>query len=57
LGLVILAALVGGLAHEFDWALGGWLAGTWPFVALAALGGFLLLQLLPLLVAGSGRHE
>jgi hypothetical protein len=32
-------------------------AGAWPFVALAALGGFLLLQLLPLLVAGSGRHE
>jgi hypothetical protein len=55
--LVILAALVGGIAHEFDWALGGWLAGTWPYVALAALGGFLLLQLLPLLVAGSGRHE
>jgi predicted dehydrogenase len=57
LGLVILAALVGGLAHEFDWALGGRVAGAWPFVALAALGGFLLLQLLPLLVAGSGRHE
>jgi hypothetical protein len=55
--LVILAALVGGIAHEFEWALGGWLAGTWPFVALAALGGFLLLQLLPLLVAGSSRHE
>jgi hypothetical protein len=55
--LVIVAALVGGLAHEFDWGFGGWLAGTWPFVALAALAGFLLLQLLPLVVAGGGRHE
>jgi predicted dehydrogenase len=55
--LVVLATLVGGVAHEFGWGFGGWLAGTWPFVALAALGGFLVLQLLPLLVAGGGRHE
>jgi len=55
--LVVLATLVGGVAHEFGWGFGGWLAGTWPFVALAALGGFLVLQLLPLLVAGSRRHE
>jgi predicted dehydrogenase len=50
--LVVVAALVGGLAHEFGWGFGGWLAGTWPIVALAALGGFLLLQLLPLLIGG-----
>jgi hypothetical protein len=50
--LVVVAALVGGLAHEFGWGFGGWLAGTWPIVALIALGGFLLLQLLPLLVGG-----
>jgi hypothetical protein len=55
--LVVLATLVGGVAHEFGWGFGGWLAGTWPFVALAALGGFLVLQLLPVLVAGSRRHE
>jgi hypothetical protein len=55
--LVVVAALVGGLAHEFGWGFGGWLAGTWPIVALAALGGFLVLQLLPLLVAGGREHE
>jgi len=55
--LVVLATLVGGVAEEFGWGFGGWLAGTWPFVALAALGAFLVLQLLPLLVSGSGRHE
>jgi len=55
--LVVLATLVGGVAHEFGWGLGGWLAGTWPFVALTALGVFLVLQLLPLLIAGGRRHE
>lgn len=55
--LVVLATLVGGVAHEFGWGFGGWLAGMWPFVALAALGAFLVLQILPLIVAGSSRHE
>ena len=55
--LVVVAALVGGLAHEFGWGFGGWLAGTWPIVALVALGGFLLLQLLPIVVAGGREHE
>lgn len=55
--LVVLATLVGGVAHEFGWGFGGWLAGTWPIVALAALGGFLVLQLLPLIVGSGGRHE
>jgi predicted dehydrogenase len=55
--LVVLATLVGGIAHEFDWNLGGRLAGAWPAVALTVLGGFLVLQLLPLLVARPRRHE
>ena len=55
--LVVMATLVGGIANEFGWDFGGRLAGTWPIVALVVLGGFLVLQLLPLLVAGSRRHE
>lgn len=55
--LVVFATLLGGLAHEFGWGFGGWLAGTWPAVALGALGVFLVLQLLPLVVARPGEHE
>lgn len=55
--LVVFATLLGGLAHEFGWGFGGWLAGTWPAVALGALGLFLVLQLLPLLVARGDEHE
>ena len=55
--LVVMATLVGGIANEFGWDFGGRLAGTWPIVALVVLGGFLVLQFLPLLVAGSRRHE
>jgi hypothetical protein len=55
--VVVVAALVGGIAHEFGWGLGGWLAGTWPALVLVVLGGFLLLQLLPLLVGGGREHE
>ena len=55
--LVVLATLVGGIANEFGWDFGGRLAGTWPIVALVVLGGFLVLQFLPLIVAGSRRHE
>jgi predicted dehydrogenase len=57
LGLLLVAALVGGLAHEFGWDLGRRIAGTWPIVALVALGGFLALQLLPVLIGDSSRHE
>ncbi len=55
--LLVLATLVGSIAHEFGWEFGGRIAAVWPVVALVALGGFLLLQLLPLLVAGGRRHE
>jgi predicted dehydrogenase len=57
LGVLVFATLVGGIAHEFGWDLGGRLAGAWPAVVLVALGGFLLLQLLPLLVTAARRPE
>lgn len=57
LGLLVVATLVGGIAHEFGWDQGGRIAGVWPVVVLVALGGFLLLQLLPLLVTTGRRHE
>jgi len=57
LGLLLVAALVGGLANEFGWDLGKRIAGAWPVVALVVLGGFLVLQILPLLVGESRRHE
>lgn len=55
--LVVLAAIVGGVANELGWEMGGRIAGAWPLVALVVLGGFLLLQLLPMLVADRRRHE
>lgn len=55
--LVVLAAVVGGVANELGWDFGGRIAGAWPIVALVVLGGFLVLQLLPLLVADHRRHE
>ncbi len=57
LGLLLVATLVGGIAHEFGWDQGGRIAGAWPVVVLVALGGFLVLQLLPLLVTAGRRHE
>ncbi len=57
LGLLLVAALVGGLANEFGWDLGKRIAGAWPVVALVVLGGFLVLQILPLLVGESRGHE
>jgi hypothetical protein len=55
--LVIAAAILGGVANAIGWEFGERIAGAWPFVAIVVLGGFLLLQLLPALVAGSRRHE
>jgi len=55
--LLVIATLVGGIAHEFGWDLGARIAAIWPAVVLVALGGFLLLQLIPLLVAGGRGHE
>ena len=50
--VLILAALVGGIAKEAGWAFGERIAGAWPGFVLAALVLFLVLQVLPLLVAG-----
>ncbi len=50
--ILVVATVIGGIAHEAGWALGEQLMSVWPFVVLAALGGFLALQLLPLLVQG-----
>ncbi|MDA0969578.1 MAG: hypothetical protein O3A60_03975 [Planctomycetota bacterium] len=48
--ILVVATVIGGIAHEAGWALGEQLMSVWPFVVLAALTGFLALQLLPLLV-------
>jgi len=48
---------VGGLANEFGWEFGKRIAGAWPVVALVVLGGFLVLQILPLLIGESRGHE
>jgi hypothetical protein len=55
--LVIAAAILGGVAKAIGWEFGERVAGAWPIVAIVVLGGFLLLQLLPILVAGGRRHE
>ncbi len=54
LGLLVLvvATVIGGIAHKAGWVFAEQLTAIWPFVVLAALGGFLALQLLPLLVQG-----
>lgn len=48
--VLILAALVGGIAKEAGWALGERIAGAWPGFVLTALVLFLVLQVLPLLI-------
>ena len=48
--ILVVATVIGGIAHEAGWALGEQLMSVWPYVVLAALTGFLALQLLPLLV-------
>lgn len=50
--VLIVAALVGGIAKEAGWAFGERIAGAWPGFVLVALVLFLVLQVLPLLVAG-----
>ena len=47
--VVVLATLVGGIAREAGWAWGERLAGGWPYLVLAVLGFFLVLQLVPIL--------
>ncbi len=49
--VLLIATLVGGIAREAGWDLGERIAGIWPLAVLAVLGLFLVLQLLPLLIA------
>jgi predicted dehydrogenase len=49
--VVVLATLVAGIAREFGWRFAGSIVDAWPAIVLGVLGLFLLLQLLPLLVA------
>ena len=53
--LLVLATLVGGIAREAGWEWGERIAGIWPMVVLAALGLFLALQVLPLLIGAGTR--
>jgi hypothetical protein len=50
LAVVLVATLLGGIAHEAGWELGERVAGAWPGIVLAVLGLFLALQVLPLLI-------
>jgi predicted dehydrogenase len=52
--VLVLATLVGGIAHEFDWELGRRIAAAWPVLVLVVLGAFLALQLLPLVIGPDG---
>jgi hypothetical protein len=51
--VIVLATLVGGIAHETGWGFGEQLAGLWPWIMLVTLVLFLSLQLLPLLLPPS----
>jgi hypothetical protein len=51
--ILILAALVGGIAKEAGWAFGERIASAWPGFVLTAFVLFLVLQVLPLLIGGS----
>ena len=53
--VIIFATLAAGVAREFGWSLVGTIADSWPAIVLGALGLFLLLQLLPLLIGATGR--
>ena len=61
--LAVLATLVAGVAVELDWDLGKSVTAAWPAVILAAMVGFLALQVLPFVVgpdrppAGPGRDD
>lgn len=57
LALLVLATLVGGVARAAGWGFAERIAGAWPRIVLAALGLFLALQLLPLLVGPTRRPD
>ncbi|MCE9630804.1 MAG: hypothetical protein K8S94_08855 [Planctomycetia bacterium] len=50
--VVVVATLLAGIAQEFGWKIVGSVADSWPAIVLVVLGLFLVLQLIPLLVAG-----
>jgi len=52
LAVVIVATLAAGVAHEFGWSALGGVVDAWPTIILAALGLFLALQAIPLLIGG-----
>jgi predicted dehydrogenase len=52
--VLVLATLVGGMAHEFGWKFGENVAAAWPVLVLVVLGIFLAMQLLPLLIGAAG---
>jgi len=53
--ILVMATVIGGIAHEAGWAFGEQLMSVWPFVVLSVLGAFLALQLLPLLIRGPAK--
>jgi len=55
--LLVIATLVGGIARAAGWGFAERIAGAWPRIVLAALGVFLTLQLLPLLVGPARRPD
>lgn len=50
--VLVVATTIGGIADQAGWAFGEQLMSVWPFLVLAALGVFLALQVLPLLMQG-----
>lgn len=54
--VVIVATLAAGVAREFGWAAFGGIVDAWPTIVLAALGLFLALQVIPLLIGGGDER-
>ena len=52
--VLLVATLLGGVAREAGWGLGERIAAAWPTLVLSVLGLFLVLQLLPFLIAPPG---
>lgn len=55
--VVLLGALVGGIARENGWETVARIAGAWPMVLLVILCAFLALQILPLLIRAPQPHQ
>ena len=52
--VIVVATLVAGIARQTGWEFGERIANAWPAVILVAMGSFLALQFLPLLVRSPG---